>query len=494
MRTSILTGIDSFNFRFVLKALGFLLIIESLFMMLSAIVSFKYHEHSGDSLLISSTITLLSGIFIRLLGVQKTEKPVGKRESFLLVALTWIILSAFGMLPFYISGTINNIADAYFETMSGFTTTGSTVLTDIEATPNGLLFWRSLTQWIGGIGIIVFAVALLPILGGSASFLYDAETTGIGHERLRPRVSQIAKRLWGTYFSITLLLMFLLWLGPMNIFDSVCHALTTMSTGGYSTRQDSIAHWDSKYIEYTIGVFMFIGGINFSLIYFVFKGFPKKLIKDEEFRWYFTISFAFIFIIGICLFLSGDISNIEESFRSSFFQIISIVTTTGFSTVNYLKWDSFYIMVLVLLMLFCACAGSTSGGMKIVRFVILWKNAINEFKLQVHPNAILPVRLNDRIIPMEVVTKILAFIFLYLAILGVSFLILSASGMNFEESVGAAVSCMGNVGPALGSLGPEGNFSAIPVFSKWYLCFLMLTGRLELFTVLSLFIPAFWKR
>lgn len=463
-------------------------------MMASTIVAFYSHEFCGDAMLISSSITFFAGIFIRLLGTDDYEKPIGKRESFLVVSLAWIIMSAFGMLPYYLSGAIPDISNAYFETMSGFTTTGSSIILNIEEIPHGLLFWRSITQWIGGIGIIVFALAILPMLGGNASVLYDAETTGIVHERFRPRVTQVAKRLWITYVLVTGILFILLWLGPMNMFDSVCHAMATMSTGGYSTKQASIAYWNSPYLEYILSIFMFIGGVNFSLIFFLLKGVPKKLIYDEEFRWYAAICFVFILIISTCLYFSGQMNDFEYAFRTSLFQVTSVITTTGFATVDYMGWGAFYSLMICLLMLFCACAGSTSGGIKIVRIIVLCKNAVNEFKRQVHPNAILPVRLNKQVIPIDIVTKILAFMFLYLAILIISFLVLSFSGMGFEESVGSAISCMGNVGPGLGSVGPSGHFADIPTFSKWYLCFIMLTGRLELFTVLSLFMPAFWKK
>ncbi|WP_165044224.1 TrkH family potassium uptake protein [Dysgonomonas sp. ZJ709] len=485
---------NSFNYRFVLKTIGFLLIIESLFMMVATIVSFAFHETSGDMMLISSAITFFAGIVFRLIGTDDYEKPIGKRESFLVVALTWVILSAFGMLPYYLSGAIPDISNAYFETMSGFTTTGSSILLDIESIPHGLLFWRSMTQWIGGIGIIVFALAVLPMLGGNASVLYDAETTGIVHERFRPRVTQVSKRLWITYVLITGILMLLLWAGPMDFFDAICHAMTTMSTGGYSTKQASIAYWNSPYLEYVISIFMFIGGVNFALIFFLLKGVPKRLLKDEEFRWYGVICLIFVTIISTCLYFSGQMHDFEYAFRTSLFQVTSVITTTGFATVDYMGWGAFYSLIICLLMLFCACAGSTSGGIKIVRIIVLCKNAVNEFKRQVHPNAVLPVRLNGQVVPIDIVTKILAFLFLYLAILIVSFLILSFSGMGFEESVGSAISCMGNVGPGLGSVGPSGHFNDIPTFSKWYLCFIMLAGRLELFTVLSLFMPAFWKR
>ncbi|NDV79612.1 TrkH family potassium uptake protein [Dysgonomonas sp. 511] len=485
---------NNFNFRFIFKTIGFLLIIESLFMMVATVVSFYWHEAAGDAMLISSTITFFAGIFIRLIGTDDYEKPIGKRESFLVVSLTWVILSAFGMLPFYLSGAIPDISNAYFETMSGFSTTGASILTDIDSMPKGLLFWRSITQWIGGIGIIVFALAILPMLGGNASVLYDAETTGIVHERFTPRVTQVAKRLWLIYIFVTLILFFLLWVGPMDMFDAACHALTTLSTGGYSTKQASIAYWDSPYLEYVLSVFMFIGGTNFALIFFLLKGVPKRLLKDEEFRWYGAICLIFSVIIAGSLILSGQMDDVGYALRTSVFQVISIITTTGFTSIDYMGWGAFYIFLLCLLMLFCACAGSTSGGIKIVRIIVLFKNAINEFKRQVHPNAILPVRLNGQVVPIDIVTKILAFMFLYLAILVVSFLILSFMGLEFEESIGAAISCMGNVGPGLGDIGHSGHFNNIPAVSKWYLCFLMLTGRLELFTVLSLFMPAFWKR
>ncbi len=485
---------NKFNYRFVLKTLGFLLIIESIFMMVSTVVAFYYHERCGDAMLISASITFFVGILIRLIGTDDHERPIGKRESFFVVAITWVILSLFGMIPYTLSGAIPNLSDAFFETMSGFTTTGASILTDVDSMPRGLLFWRSITQWIGGIGIIVFALAILPMVGGNASVLYDAETTGITHERFQPRVTQVAKRLWMTYILITAILFFLLWAGPMNMFDSICHAFTTMSTGGYSTKQASIAHWNSPYLEYIISIFMFIGGVNFSLIYFLLKGIPKKMVKDEEFRWYALICLVFIMVIALGLYFSGQITNIEQSFRTSLFQVISIITTTGFSTDNYMYWGAFYVFLLCILMLFCACAGSTSGGVKIVRIIVLCKNAVNEFKRQVHPNAILPVRLNGQVVPIDTVTKILAFVFLYIGILIFSFLVLSFLGMPFEESIGAAISCMGNVGPGLGENGHAGHFANIPDISKWYLSFIMLAGRLELFTVLSLFMPAFWRK
>lgn len=483
-----------FNFRFVFKTMGFLLIIESLCLMVASLISLYYHEDCADAILISAGITFLSGLFLSIVGTEEREQAVGKRESFLVVTLSWTIMSAFGMLPYYLSGEIPDISDAYFETMSGFSTTGATILHNIGEISHGLLFWRSLTQWIGGIGIIVFALVLLPMVGGNAAVLYEAETTGIVRQRFRPRIGQVAKRLFFTYVFVTSVLIVLLWLGPMNLFDAVCHALSTMSTGGYSTKQDSISHWDSAYIEYVISLFMFVGGVNFALIYFLLQGTVSKIIKDEEFRWYSYICLVFTVVITLCLLFTGLYSNVEEAFRASLFQVVSIITTTGFATADYVIWGSFYTFAFTLLMFFCACAGSTSGGMKIVRMIVLCKNAVNEFKRQVHPNAVLPVRLNDNVIPIDMVTKVLAFMFLYVGITVFSFLVLSMTGMGFEESVGAAITSISNVGPGLGDNSPSGHFGEISPFAKWYMSFLMLTGRLELFTVLSLFMPAFWKR
>ena len=482
----------SFNFRFILKTLGFLLIIESLLLMLSAVVSFYYHEIIGDSFLLSAATTLSVGIIFRLLGIESKERNIGKREGFLVVTLSWVFLSAFGLLPYYLGGIIDNVCDAYFETMSGFTTTGCTIMPNIDGVPLGILFWRSLTQWVGGLGIIVIALAVLPMIGGNATFLYDAETTGIVRERFQPRITQVAKRLLLTYVILTVAVIVLLCLGPMNLFDSVCHAMATASTGGFSTKQASIAHWDSRYVEYVVSIFMFIGGINFSLIYFLFKGKPQRLLKDEEVRWYIGMYLIFTIVISVGLIISGKIDIKEDAFRTSLFQVTSAITTTGFSTANFTDWGPFYAFLMYFLMLVCACAGSTSGGIKVVRIVVLFKNAVNEFKRQVHPTAILPVRINNLVLPIDIVTKILAFIFLYLLILLASFLVLSYTGVSFEDSITASVSCMGNVG--LGSIGGVNHFGNISDTSKWFLSFLMLTGRLELFTVLSLFMPAFWKK
>ena len=484
----------NFNFRFVFRTIGFLLIIESLCLMIASLLSLYWGEACGDAILISAAITFLGGALFNILGAEEYEASVGKRESFLVVALSWTVMSAFGMLPYYLSGEIPNISDAYFETMSGFSSTGATILENIEEMSKGLLFWRSLTQWIGGIGIIVFALVLLPMVGGNASVLYEAEATGIVSQRFRPRIGQMAKRLFFSYLILTLVLIGLLWAGPMDLFDSICHGLAGISTGGFSTKQDSIAYWNSPYVEYVLSLFMFIGGVNFALIYYLLQGMANKLIKDEEFRWYVAICLGFTIVVTLGLTFSGTIGNVENAFRSSLFQVVSVISTTCFTTQDYTAWGAFYIFAFSLLMPFCACAGSTSGGMKIVRLIVLCKNAVNEFKRQVHPNAVLPVRLNGKVVQTDVVTKVLAFMFLYFGIIAISLLILSLSGMNLVESASSAVSCMSNTGLAFDDNGLSVGYADAPTFSKWYLCLLMLTGRLEIFTVLSLFMPAFWKR
>lgn len=482
------------NFHFIFKTIGFLLFIETFCLFISGLVSIYWGEECSKAIFFSTVITCLSGILFSILGDNRRNTNIGKREGFIVVTLTWVLMSAFGMLPFLISQEIPNITDAYFETMSGFSATGATILSDIESMPKSLLFWRSLSQWIGGIGIIVFALVLLPMIGGNASVLYEAETTGMVREKLRPRIGQVAKRLFFCYIALTSILFILLALGPMSVFDAICHAMTTLSTGGFSTKNDSIAYWDSAYIEYTITLFMFLGGVNFSLVYFMFRGVFSKARHDEEFRWYITICIIFTLVITACILFHGFYDNLEKAFRISLFQVVSTITTTAFTVTNYLSWGTFYIFVFNLLMIFCACAGSTTGGMKIARLIVLVKNTINEFKLQVHPNAVLPVRINNMVVNTSVVSKVLSFMFLYVCIVFFSFIVLAIGGMTFEESIGVSISSISNVGMGYGRFGENGNFVEAGIFSKWYMCLLMLTGRLEIFTVLSLFMPAFWKK
>lgn len=468
-------------------------VLESLFMSSAVIVAFLYKGSDFYPLLISCGIMLLTGIVFYLVGRAATDPATGRREGMLIVTLTWLLLSFLGMLPYYLGGYVDSVADAYFETISGFTTTGASIMNDIESLPHGILFWRSLTQWQGGIGVIVFTVAILPIFGVSASQMFEAETTGITHERFLPRVTQVAKRIWGVYLLLTACVFFLLLLGPMNLFDAANHALTLISTGGYSTKNTSLAYWGSAYVDYVSIGSMFVGALNMSLIYFCFKGQLKKLFHDEEFLWFSGFVLVGTLIIAGWVSYNNYLTG-EHAIRSAAFQVVTLISGSGFATDNYIDWGPFFWIIALLLMLISGCAGSTSGGLKMSRFVVLVKNLSNSFKKQTHPNAVIPVRVNGRAISADLVHRILAFAFAYLALIVISCMFLTFLGMGFEEAVGAAVSCMGNVGPALGDLGPVSNYASIPEVAKWYLGFLMMVGRLEIFTVLTILVPGFWKQ
>ncbi len=469
-------------------------IIETPFMLIATAVAFFSKGSDFYPLAISSGILFAIGCLLYFIGFRANESTAGRREGMLIVSLTWALFSFFGMLPYYLGGYIDNITDAYFETMSGFTTTGATILTDIEALPQGLLLWRSLTQWQGGIGVIVFAVALLPILGGGASQMFDAETSGITHERFRPRITQVAKRLWGVYLGLTIVLAVLLWLGPMNWFDAINHSLTCVSTGGYSTKNMGLAYWNSPYMEYIITIFMCIGSTNMTLLYFLFNGKVKKLWRDEETRWFYAIVALATFVTMAWIYGNGMVNNLETAFRQAFCQVVNLLSTSGYTYVDYLQWGPFFWLFSMLLMIICGCTGSTSGGLKVGRVVILSKNLLNEFKKQTHPKAILPVRMNGRVVSSEIVHRILAFVFIYICLILLCCFILTIDGMGFEEALGSSVSAVANAGPGLGSCGPMYNYAAVPDLSKWVLSFAMMIGRLEIFTVLTILLPGFWKQ
>ncbi|MDR1344233.1 MAG: TrkH family potassium uptake protein [Tannerellaceae bacterium] len=483
------------NIRFILKMLGAMFLLETFFMLTAAAVAFIYKEGDIYPLLLSGAILFAAGALFYLAGRKANEQAAGYREGMLVVALTWTLLSLFGMLPFYMGGYIGNITDAYFETMSGFTTTGASILHNVEALPHGILFWRSLTQWQGGIGVVVFTVALLPLFGGGASQMFEAETTGrgIAHERFRPRVTQVAKRFSGIYLLLTFTLALLLWIGPMDAFDAINHALATVSTGGYSTKNASIGFWNSSYIEYLITLFMFTGSISMTLLYFFFKGNFSKLLSDEELRWFIFIILFFTAITTLWI-MPGRQGNAGDSFRLALFHIISLISSTGFTTTDYLSWGSFFQLIALIVMFTGGCMGSTSGGLKVGRFVIIHKNLSNVFLKQMHPNAVLPVRMNKHAISADNVYRCLAFTFVYISLIVAGSLILTCNGEDFDGAVGATLSAISNIGPGLGEQGPAGNYATMTTLSKWTLSFLMLAGRLEIFTVLTIFLPGFWKQ
>jgi trk system potassium uptake protein len=466
--------------------------VEGVAMLLALIVSVIYNEKELMGFALSSGLTMSVGSLIIWL-TRNASKDIGKREGFIIVTLVWIVFSLLGSLPYILTNSIPSYTDAFFETMSGFTTTGSSILNDIESLSHGILFWRSLTQWLGGMGMIVLSLAILPIFGIGGMQLYIAEVPGPTPDKISPRIRQTAARLWVIYLVFTVAQVLLLWLGKMPLFDSICHSFTTMATGGFSTKQASIAYWPSPYIQYIIILFMFIAGTNFTLSYFAIRGKFSRLLKDEEFKFYGFIVILFALIITGGLLISTD-TGFEKAFRDALFQVVSIITTTGFATTDYLLWKPILIALIFAAFFIGGSAGSTGGGIKIMRIVLLLKNGYYELKRMLHPNAVIPLKFNNHSVDSKIVTNVLAFFVIYFMIFGVSTIIFMLFEPDFETSMGAVATSLGNIGPGLGSVGPAETFAHIHPAGKWFLSFLMLLGRLELFTILVLFSPSFWKQ
>jgi trk system potassium uptake protein TrkH len=479
------------NYKTVAHILGFLLIFLAFSMLLPIPFSLYYGESDYRFFLIAAGITLVVGV----LGFKLTrlERDVRSREGFAIVTLGWILFSIFGALPFMLSGYIPSFTDAFFETMSGFTTTGATILVDIEKLPHGLLFWRSFTHWIGGMGIIVLSLAILPFLGVGGMQLFKAEVPGPTPDKLTPRVTETAKILWGVYVLISAVETVLLMFGGMNLFEALCHTFGTMATGGFSTKNASIGHYHSAYIEYVVTIFMIIAGSNFALHYrFLRKQFG---VYHRNREWVFYM----LLILGGTLFIGYDvlahhIPHIEKAFRKTLFQVVSILTTTGYGTADYEQWSFSSQFVLFLFMFIGGCAGSTGGGMKVVRLYVLLKFVGIEIKRLLHPRAVIPTRIGDMVVPREIVLNIVGFFLLMMALFVGGVILMSVLGLDLESSFGAVAATLGNIGPGLGSVGPTDNYAHIPVLGKWVLSFFMLAGRLEIYTVLILFAPSFWKK
>jgi trk system potassium uptake protein TrkH len=480
------------NFKLIFRILGFLLVVEGIAILISLLVALIYGGPDVMALLLSCLICMVTGSAL-LFTCRNAVRGIGKREGFIIVSLVWIMFSFFGCLPYIFSGSIPDLTNAFFETMSGFTTTGSSILNDIESLPQGILFWRSMTQWLGGMGIIVLSLAILPIFGIGGMQLFSAEVPGPVADKLSPRIQVTAKRLWVIYVFFTLLEVILLWLGGMTLFDAINHSLTTMATGGYSTKQASIAFWDSPFIQYVIIFFMIIAGTNFTVSYFVLTGKFRKAYENEELRYYLFFILAFTVIIFAGLLISTEL-GLEQSFRDALFQVVSILTTTGYATSDYLHWTPFLTIVLFSVFFFGGSAGSTGGGLKIMRMVLLLKNSYYELRRIIHPNAIIPVRFNKKAVSEQIITNVLAFFMFYLTVFFTSTMLLMLVLPDLPSAMGAVATSLGNIGPGLGIFGPAENFYALHPVGKWFLSFLMLLGRLELFTVLVLFSPAFWKR
>ncbi len=480
------------NVKIIFRALGFLLLVEGVAMLLSFVVSLIYNEYDQWAFLISSGINMLIGGLIIYL-TRNAKKDIGRHEGYIIVTSVWVVFSFFGSLPYVISGAIPNFTNAIFETISGFSTTGASILDDIESLPHGILFWRSITQWLGGMGIIVLSLAILPVFGIGGMQLFMAEVPGPTPDRISPRIRQTAKNLWSIYLIFTIAEMVLLWIAGMELFDAVCHSFTTMSSGGFSTKQASIAYWPSPLIQYIVIIFMFLAGTNFTISYMVLRGNFKRIFKDEEFKYYTLIVVGFSLIIGVGLLLTTAHPGIEQTFRDTLFQVVSIITTTGFATVDYLLWPPVLILLLFVLFFFGGSAGSTGGGIKIMRMVLLFKISYYELRRIVHPQAVIPVKFNHQSVENKIINNVLAFFVFYFLIFGASTIIFSMMEPDIDSAMGAVASALGNVGPGLGKVGPAETYMHVEPAGKWFLSFLMLLGRLELFTVLVLFTPAFWR-
>ena len=482
-----------FNFKTIISILGLLWMLNGGFMLLCLPVSWYYHDGQWKALFFSGLLTLGVGFTAWILTRSKKSGQLKKRDGYLIVTLGWLSMSLCGSLPYIFSSEIPSLTDAFFETISGYTTTGASILNDIEKIGEGILFWRSLTQWIGGMGIIVLTVAILPILGIGGMELFVAEAPGVTPDKLKPRITDTAKRLWLIYLGLTGLEAILLKLGGMSYFDAINHSLTTMATGGFSTKQASIAYFSSPFVQYVIIIFMFLAGTNFTLTYFALHGKLRKVWENEEFRYYlkFTLVLA-VLIASVVFFVSND--DLEKSFRDALFQLVSIVTTTGYVTADYTQWTFFLTIVFFMLMFIGASAGSTAGGVKVVRHVILLKNSLLELRRQLHPSAILPVRLNKKAVSAGITFNVMAFMIIYLMIFAGGSIVLAALGHDFLTSIGAVATCLGNIGPGIGAVGPMDNFASINPVGKWLLSFIMLLGRLEIFTVMILFTPYFWTK
>ena len=479
------------NLPLVFRIEGFLLLMEGLFMLAVLPVTYEYHGLYTFSMPFSALITLLTG-FILIMATRghKGEKTTS-RDGVFIVCTSWLVLSLFGARPYLLSKSVPNFTDGFFEALSGFTTTGASVLPDIEAVPKDILLWRSMTQWMGGLAIIVFTIAILPFLSMSGMQLFVAEMNGINYDKLHPRIMHTAWRIWGIYLFFTLLETLLLYWGDMDFFDAVCHSMATVSSGGFSTRNANLGAF-SNYSQVVVSVFMVLSGCNFSLLLLWLSWRSFAILKNQEFNAF--LQYILLFGVGIGLFLLlGCGKSVGSSFRESFFSVISSLTTTGFFVSDYTTWPAFVGIILFLLMFIGSCSGSSSGGIKIFRHLIFVKNSVLELKRIIHPNAMLPVKINGKAISTSGVYKNMTFIFVYFLVFLVGAIALLATGSDFNTALGASVATLSNVGTGIGLVGPGGTYVAFPISIKWVLMLLMLLGRVELFSLITLLSRGFWR-
>lgn len=479
---------------FISRIIGILLVFMGLAMTAPLACSFYFKDMADGGITESIAITMAAGLVLIILSRKFDEDAyINQKEGMTVVALGWTAIGLFGALPFYLSPEFTNFTDAFFESVSGFTTTGSSVMIHIEAAAPSLLFWRSFIQWLGGMGIIVLSLAILPFLGVGGIQLYKAEVPSPVPDKLTPRLSDSAKILWMVYAGMTLIEIIFLLAGGMPLFESICHALTTLPTGGFSPKNASVGHYNSAYFEYVIVVFMLLAGINFSLHYQMLRGKSLAFWRDTECR--FFIGLVFICTLVITWDIYGSVyDSLKDAFRYSLFQVASIITTTGFATADYERFPGLSQIILFACMFIGASAGSTGGGMKCARIIICFKYCYKELFKLIHPRSISHVKINNIVIPNHVLQSIMGFLALYMLLFLVSTILLAAMGVDMLTALGAVASCIGNIGPGFGTVGPAENFAHLPVLGKWLLAWCMLLGRLEIYTVIILFVPEFWKK
>ena len=494
------------NTKIIFRFLGITAILNGLFMFIAFPFSVFHEESAKWGILNAGIVTVIIGLLLFFFNKPKSTN-IQKKEGYLIVTLGWLTLSITGMLPYILSGAIPSITNAFFETISGYSTTGSSILTDIEAMPKGILFWRSATHWIGGMGIIVLTIAILPLLGIGGMQLFMAEAPGPSADKLHPRITDTAKRLYLIYVTLTITQFLLLKVAGMTWFDAINHAMATMSTGGFSTKNNSVAFYNNlPLVQYIIIFFMLVAGTNFVLTYFALKGKIQKVFQSEEFKYYLFGILGIASIVTVIIVHFQDVSlqttishpmvlgKEESAIRHALFMVTSVVTTTGFVTADFTMWNFFATGIFFALFFTGGSAGSTSGGVKVVRHIIMLKNSFLEFKKALHPNAIIPVRYDKKAVSQSIVFNIISFFIIYMLIFILSSVILTLFGLDFISAIGAASSSLGNIGPAIGSVSPVDNFNHLTSAAKWFCSFLMLIGRLELFTVLILFTPFFWRK
>lgn len=484
------------RWKYVLHIIGALIACVGITMIFPLGWGIYYSDGTALPLLYSMAITLASGglLFFLFHDPAASKAAMSHREGMAIVALGWFVAGAFGGLPFYIAGTFETVVDCVFESLSGFSTTGSSVLVNIEAVPRGILFWRSLTHWLGGMGIIVLSLAILPFLGIGGMQLYKAEVPGPAPDKLKPRIKDTAVTLWKVYLVFSAIETVLLMFGGMDFFDALCHTFGTMATGGFSTKNTSVAAYNSAYIDYVITIFMLIAGVNFSLHYLLLKWRPSAMWKDPEFRVFVGMVTAFTVIITIAVYASGNYDNVADSVRYTSFQVASILTTTGFATADYELWPGLTQAILLFCMFVGGCAGSTGGGMKVMRIMVLLKQSYKELFRLIHPRSVSHVKMGKIVVPDDVISGVWGFFILWLGLFVLAAFIVAGTGVDVVTSFAASLACIGNIGPGIGGVGPTENFAWLPDTAKWVLTFCMVLGRLEIYTVLILFVPEFWRK